>query len=319
MRARRRLSWVASLLLASAIGCGFFTRTEDPAFRPSPAGELTARPDDDSLRVWWIGHATVLVKMGDRWILTDPVFSARLAFFVKRYVAPGIDLHGLPRIDWVLVSHAHADHLDPPSLRRLNPSANLVVPPGALPYLPADAPFAGFAALAPWQSVTQDGVTITAVPARHADGRWQLDGLWSRQAHTGYVIQHRGLTVYFAGDTAWDATIFKEIGRRFPGIDLALIPVGPATRPAVTRWFTDRVHVSPAEAMRVFEDVGARWMLPIHHGTFFRHGPGERRLIADAIEGSGRRDRVLMLQIGQAATVRAAPAPAPATLAAPAR
>lgn len=290
---------LALLLAVSACG-NTFGAMRAPAFRPNPVAEDAARPHvPGEITAIWIGHATVLVKLDDRWVITDPIFSARLGGVVKRYVAPGIDLAGMPRLSWVLISHAHTDHLDIPSLRRLDATAELAVPPGVLAYLPDSLPFAEVAPLARWRSVEKDGVRVTAVPAKHVNGRWFFDEMWSRQANTGWIVEHHGLTVYFAGDTAYDAGMFREIRRRFPHIDLALIPVGPAGESHMSRWFSKRWHVDPEQAMRAFEDLGARWMIPIHHGTFYQTGANEDRAITRAIMKHDLLDRVLFLRIGE--------------------
>jgi L-ascorbate metabolism protein UlaG (beta-lactamase superfamily) len=286
--ARRALPLVLALSLAA---CGNLARTQPAPLTPQPAPP--AGPA--ALTAYWIGHATVLVGVKDRWIITDPNFSERVGVVTKRRVAPGIDLDALPKIDWVLISHAHLDHLDHPSLARLGP-VPLVAPPGVVPYLPRSP--RPVVALAPWQSFERDGVRITAVPVRHGDGRYGVDELYHRHAHTGYVIEYAGLTVFFAGDTAYHPTYFKEIGRRFPNIDLALIPVGPTGR-RILRPVLSHMHVDPEEALQILADTNARWMVPIHHSTFFRDGPGEVNEIAAALRRSPLRRRVVVLAIGE--------------------
>ncbi|HJZ89069.1 MAG TPA: MBL fold metallo-hydrolase [Polyangia bacterium] len=289
------------LALAAALGCGSFASTRPPASRPRPAiDDVAAASPNRGMKAYWIGHATVLVQMADRWIITDPNFSPRVGVFVKRRVAPGIDLDALPEIDWVLISHAHLDHLDHPSLRRLNESASLAAPPGVVHYLPGHTPFREVVALSPWQAVERDGVRITAIPVRHGDGRFGLDELYNRHAHTGYVVEHAGMTLFFAGDTAYDPVSFKQVGERF-AVDLALIPVGPAG--TAFGPMMRRVHVSPPEALRILADVRARWMIPIHHGTFFTGGARELDAIEKAIRQHPLHDRVLLLRAGESVTV----------------
>lgn len=290
---RRRLAALAVVLLA---GCALITGPRRAPFKARPL--TAAGAPDGGIHAFWIGHATVLLRLHDKWFITDPNFASRVVL-APRLVAPGLDLADLPAVSWVLVSHAHLDHLDAPSLRKLPRDAVLAVPPGVLTYLPPSLPFAEIAALAPWRSVERDGVRITAVPAQHGDGRFLVDALWSRAAHTGWVIEYAGLSVFFAGDTGYHPKIFKEIGRRFPDLDLALIPVGPAGRSRVVHWLKRRVHVDPAEALRVFEDVGARAMIPIHHGTFYTAGARELGVIRRAIARHPRRDDVYLLEIGE--------------------
>src|SRR5262245_655626 len=157
-----------ALLGVLAAGC----LATPPARLARPAVEEVAPRDD--LKAWWIGHATVLVAMADRWILTDPNFSPSIGMVVHRKVAPGVDLDALPEIDWVLISHAHLDHLDKPSLRRIGEQAAVAAPPGAATALPK-IPFRRVAPLSAWQSIEQGGMRITAVPVRHGDARWIVD------------------------------------------------------------------------------------------------------------------------------------------------
>ena len=283
------------VILAVAVGCS----AAPPARLARPVVEEVAPRSD--LKAWWIGHATVLIEMADRWILTDPNFSGSVGMVVHRKVAPGVDLDALPEIDWVLISHAHLDHLDHPSLRRVGEQAAVATPPGAAAALPK-IPFRRVAPLGAWQSVEQEGVRITAVPVRHGDARWGLDAIYRHDAHTGYVVEYSGLTVFFAGDTGYDPQFFKQIGLRFPKIDLALIPVGPAG----SRFFRPLMrsaHVNPAEALRIFDEVHARWMIPIHFGTFFQASPAEMAEIRAAIRKHPRGDRVLLLRQGEAAEI----------------
>jgi L-ascorbate metabolism protein UlaG (beta-lactamase superfamily) len=267
---------------------------------PQPAIEEAASAPRHDIKAWWVGHATVLVEMGDRWILTDPMFSDRLGMVLKRNAPPGVDLDALPEVDWVLISHAHMDHLDHRSLYRLNESARLAVPPGVVPYLPKIA-FSEVAPLAPWRAVERDGIRVTAVPVRHGNGRFLLDELFRRDAHTGYVVEYSGMTVFFAGDTGYDPEYFKAIGARWK-IDLALIPVAPAGS-RLFRPFIRRVHVNPEEALRIFDDTHARYMIPIHHSTFFAHGHGEMDEITSAIARYPQRDHVLLLRAGESAVI----------------
>jgi N-acyl-phosphatidylethanolamine-hydrolysing phospholipase D len=284
-----------ALLVVLAAGCA----AHPPARIARPALEEVAPRDD--LKAWWIGHATVLIEMGDRWILTDPNFSESVGMVVHRKVEPGIDLDALPEVDCVLISHAHLDHLDKPSLRRIGEQASVVAPPGAATALPK-IPFRSVTPLDAWQSVEQDGMRITAVPARHGDSRYGFDVVYRNHAHTGYVVEYAGMTVFFAGDTGYDPKSFREIGRRFPKIDLALIPVGPSGN-RFFRPFMRAVHVNPAEALRIFDEVHARWMIPIHFGTFFQASPSEMAEIQTAIRKHPRGDRVLLLRQGESAEI----------------
>ena len=227
----------------------------------------------------WIGHATVLVQTAGLNILTDPQFSER-AFAVqwagpKRRVPVPVTLAELPRIDLVLISHSHYDHLDRDSVlalaRQPGGSPLFMVPLGlerwmreqgiervqaldwwdahpapAAPGLPADG---------------AAGVEVHCVPAHHWSARTPFDR--NRTLWSGWVVRAPGFSFYFAGDTGYSGD-FARIGERFGGFDLAAIPVG-AYEP---RWFMSAQHVDPAEAVRIHRDVRARRSIGIHWGTF---------------------------------------------------
>jgi L-ascorbate metabolism protein UlaG (beta-lactamase superfamily) len=285
--ARFLVAWLAS-------ACSVWTAPA-PAPRQIQVAEPTRALDTRSLEVHWIGHATVLLRVGERWILTDPMFSARAGGVLPRKVGAAMTIDALPRLDCVVVSHAHFDHLDAPSLERLA-AHTLAVPSGLPTYLPA-LRVDTVAALEPWQSTDCHGVRITAVPASHGDGRFGLDALWRRHDHAGFVFEHDGSTIYFAGDTGYAPALFREIGRRF-AIDVALLPVGPAGRARwIERW-RRRVHLTPADALLAFRELRAQWMVPIHWGAFYEEPAAERRAIETALATSPDRDHVRLLTAG---------------------
>lgn len=255
--------------------------------------------DPDAITVSWIGHATLLVGIRGHWFLTDPMFSERLAGVFPRQVEPAIAPSELPLLDAILLSHAHFDHLDLPSLRRLA-GAPLLVPPGIPAFLPRDLPQHPVVALDAWQSWTSGDVRITAVPASHGDGRYLVDR-WHTRSHTGWVIEVGERTVYFAGDTGYIAAQARELRRRFR-IDVGLIPVGPAGRAGwIERWRAD-VHATPDAALDLFRDTGAQWMVPIHFGTFFEPAGRELPLVEAAVARHHLERAVRILAIGETAT-----------------
>jgi L-ascorbate metabolism protein UlaG (beta-lactamase superfamily) len=247
--------------------------------------------------VLWIGHATVLVQMDDKLVLTDPVFTSTIGQLSRRLVEPGLLPGDLPHVDAVLVSHVHLDHLSPGSLEMIERKVGfLAVPQKASVYVP-DFSFETIE-LPSWKSVERGGLRVTAVPVRHRGARWGID-TWMDTSFTGYVVEYHGLTVYFGGDTGYDKPLFDATRARFPSIDLALLPIAPVVR--IGRVVED--HVDPREALLAFRDLGARWMVPIHHDTFLAatDPPGEpvRRLRAEMAAQGVAEDRVRVLTVGE--------------------
>ena len=247
---------------------------------------------------YWIGHATVLVRIYDKWFITDPSYADTAGLIAKRFVALPIQVKNLPKISFSLISHLHLDHFDLRSLHQMRHDGALAVPKDMVNYLP-QLKFEKIFLMQYWQSVTYDEVKVTAVPARHFGGRFGADILWTKKPYTGYIIEYKGVTIYFAGDTGRDDTLYKAIGKKYK-IDLALIPMGPArsNRSDLVR----DVHLMPQDAVKAFEDLGANFMLPIHHSTFYIRGESEPRLIRDAILHSKTRDRIFLINIGQGIT-----------------
>ncbi len=223
--------------------------------------------------VTWIGHATALVQIGHSNVLTDPHFSERASPVQwagpKRWQPPALRPEDLPRIDVVLISHNHYDHLDEASVRALAAQPGgpplFVVPLGLERWLESVG-ITNVRALDWWDTVQAGELTVTLTPVQHWSRRTLADTnttLWG-----GFVVEGEShgkrRRVYFSGDTGYSAQHFRETGARFPGIDLALIPIG-AYEP---RWFMRQQHVDPEEAVRIHRDLGARRSVGIHWGTF---------------------------------------------------
>ena len=255
------------------------------------------------LRVTLVNHSTVLLQHSNSHILTDPIWSERASPVAgigpRRHRKPGVRLEDLPRIDTVLLSHNHYDHLDVASLRRLaeRGHSQFVVPARVAPLLRSRD--LGPVHELDWgESVSLDGTIVHAVPALHFSAR----GLFDRNATLwcGYVIETPESIVYFAGDTAFGGH-FAAIRERFGPPRLALLPVG-AYEP---RWFMCPVHMAPEEAVRAHEVLGARTTIAIHHGTFQLGNEGidtpKRRLVECV-----RDDSFLVLNNGQSATLSTA-------------
>jgi L-ascorbate metabolism protein UlaG (beta-lactamase superfamily) len=218
---------------------------------------------DARLALIWVGHATALVQIDDKIILTDPVFTSTVGEFSKRLVEPGIDPDKLPRLDAVLISHMHFDHLSLGSLSMIQDKVRmLLLPRGGTTYL-TDFSFPAIE-LAPWQPWERDGLRITAAPVDHVGFRYGLDDAWMKDSFTGYVIEYHGIKVYFGGDTAYNQRLFVETAQRFPKLDLALLPIAPIEPRSIMRVF----HMDPREAVQAFIDLDAQRMVPIHYDTF---------------------------------------------------
>ncbi len=212
------------------------------------------------LAVTWVGHATFVLRVGGLTVLTDPVWSRSLPGVRHRLTPPGLAWSDLPRVDAVVISHDHYDHLDAPTIRRL-PRNTAVFVPAALGRWFTRRGFTEVVELDWWEHVTLGDVTFDFVPAHHWSRRGPFDAcrtLWG-----GWVLTSGRHRVYFAGDTAYGDRL-AQIGARYPGIDLALMPVG-AYEP---RRFTRDAHVDPEEAVLACADVGARRMATMHWGTF---------------------------------------------------
>jgi len=204
----------------------------------------------------------------------------------------------LPAIDLVLVTHAHFDHLHRPSLRalvqnnlRTRGTAPAIIIPSHVTDLVSDLGFSEIIELDWWKNSRHDSLQVTHVPSRHWGARILKD---SHRGYGGFVLRAGKHSVYHAGDTAYFAG-FREIGRRLSP-ELALLPIGAYNPPTFRN-----VHTNPADAMRAFLDLKARWMVPMHYGTFrLSHEPVDEplQLLEQEAQQAGVEDRVVVLQEG---------------------
>ena len=211
-------------------------------------------------------HSSFLLQVGGKNILVDPVFSTRL-IVLRRQRRPGVMVRDLPPIDLVLVTHAHMDHLDKASLRGVvratrtlrGTSPEIVVPHG-VEDLVEWMGFERIHAMSWWEQIEIQRLAITMTPCKHWGARMFRD---MHREYGGYFLAplNGGTTVYHSGDTAYFDG-FREVGERLRP-DVALLPIGA--------YFPDShrtVHTSPEEAVRGFVESGAKWMVPMHFGTF---------------------------------------------------
>jgi L-ascorbate metabolism protein UlaG (beta-lactamase superfamily) len=258
----------------------------DAPFGPLPPARVGA----GELRVTFVNHATVLVQVDGLNLLTDPVWSDRVSPFSwvgpERQRPPGLRFEDVPKIDAVLLSHNHYDHLDEATIRRLveRDKPKIYSGLGMSAWFEAKG-MPATVDLDWWQGADlTPQVRVTAVPARHFSGRGTQDRdkvLW-----VGFVVQSPAGAVYFAGDTGMGPH-FQQIGQKFAPLRLALLPIG-AFRPT---WFMSRVHVSPAEAVEAQLLTGARTAVAIHFGTFKLADDGQDEPVVElhkALDAKGK-------------------------------
>lgn len=218
-------------------------------------------------RLWFLGHACLLLRIAGKTVLMDPALSDRaspLKFYgPKRKTPVSADVADLPPIDYVLLSHNHYDHLDKPTVKRLLkrfPSLTFIVPLGVKRWLERQGA-QHVEELDWWQAHHIGPLTFHAVPARH----WSMRTLWDRNRSLwcGWVVHSEVLRFYFSGDSGY-SNQFKQIGDRLGPFDLAAIPIG-AYAP---RWFMNEQHMDPQQAVDVFSEVKCRKAVPIHWGVF---------------------------------------------------
>ncbi len=256
--------------------------------------------DGNELSITLINHSTLLLQQCGINILTDPIWSERASPFTsvgpRRRRVPGVRWEDLPPIHLVLLSHNHYDHLDLATLRRLaeRGPCQFIVPLGVARLLASRS-------IGPVHELDWGGSLpfarsmIHSVPAQHFSARALLDR--NRTLWCGYVIEAANRAVYFAGDTGF-GDHFAALRERFGPPRLALLPIG-AYEP---RWFMAPMHMSPDDAVKAHQILGARTSIAIHHGTFQLGDDGidtpQRRLVACAPG-----DSFLVLTNGQSVTL----------------
>jgi L-ascorbate metabolism protein UlaG (beta-lactamase superfamily) len=236
-----------------------------------PIAPAFAKPEpekwsDAAVTLAWLGHATVLINFFGIKILTDPVLFPRVGIRLpgftigpKRLTAPALQFQELPKIDVIVLSHAHFDHFDLRTLRCFGESTT-VITARATSDLLKHTRFRDITELAwgEWKSKTTAAgdVNISAFQVNHWGARKQRD---TYRSYNGYLLERNGRRVIFTGDTAMTDS-FAELRRRGE-IDLAIMPIG-----AYNPWI--RAHCTPEQAIEMANAAGARFILPVHHQTF---------------------------------------------------
>lgn len=216
--------------------------------------------------ITFINHATLLIQFSDLNILTDPVFSKRVSplnwLGPKRIRPPGVALKDLPKIDVISISHNHYDHLDLPSLKKLNHLFKplFIVPLGNAKLLNSVG-IKNVRELDWWESIHINHCAITLTPAQH----WSARGLRDRNKTLwgGFIYHHYKQQIFFAGDTGYSQH-FKEIFKKFGAMSISLLPIG-AYEP---RWFMKNHHMNPEESVLAHIDLHSQLSIGMHFGTF---------------------------------------------------
>jgi L-ascorbate metabolism protein UlaG (beta-lactamase superfamily) len=229
----------------------------------------------EGLRITFVNHSTFLIQLDGLNILTDPIWSERASPFSwagpRRWRDPGIRFEDLPKIDFILLSHNHYDHLDLAALKSLKALSNpkIFTALGVKIFLEENG-LTNVEEMDWWDEMPFNAeIKIQSVPAQHFSARGMFDRdatLWC-----GFVIHHREGNVYFAGDTGYNENTFKTIGERSRPIRASIIPIG-AYKPA---WFMSPIHCSPEEAIKIHLDVRSETSVASHFGTFSLADDGE--------------------------------------------
>jgi L-ascorbate metabolism protein UlaG (beta-lactamase superfamily) len=262
--------------------------------KESPYGEKPEAIITTGVKITFVNHSTFLIQLDGINILTDPIWSERTSPFQF-----GIRFEDLPKIDYIILSHNHYDHLDINTIKNIYKihQPKIITPLGVKSFLD-DNQITSATDLDWWQEfVISESLIIQSVPAQHFSGRGISDRdatLWA-----GYVIKNHQGNIYFAGDTGYNDFTFKEIGQRCAPIAVALIPIG-AYKPT---WFMSAIHCSPREAVQIHFDVKATQSIATHFGTFPLADDGEDEPISELTEAMKKvnlaKEKFLVLKEGE--------------------
>jgi L-ascorbate metabolism protein UlaG (beta-lactamase superfamily) len=303
----RRRAWLAGAGTAGLAGFGAMlynasprawremARDSDRPVAPPPRRPKPRDWPEKGLQAAWLGHSTVLVRVDGFTFITDPIFSEKAGIHVgpwsvgvKRLVAPAAAPDELPRVDLVLLSHAHMDHFDIPSVRKLESKRTTVVTASLTGDLLRTKRYKAVHELAWGERVRLGPVECRALEVRHWGARLRTD---TYRGYNGYLVETPRYRVLFAGDTAVTDT-FRSL-KTLRGVDLAIMPIG-----TYNPWL--RNHCNPEQAWQMGNDAGSQYFIPIHHQTFqLSREPLSEPLERFQAAAGSHPERILLTEIGQ--------------------
>lgn len=237
----------------------------------TPKASLPTLTSKNEIAITYINHATVLIQTEKANIITDPIWSEFAGpfgkFGSKRHAYPGINISDLPKIDFILISHSHYDHLDNPSISMLTKDHHPILLTGL-----GNSRYIDYCKNHPdkcieldwWENKKFDDISINYVPSYHWSSRYLIDkntSLWG-----GFVVQApENKNIYFPGDTSFaDGQYFHAIKNKFKEIYISLLPIG-AYKP---EWFFSNMHIGPYQAVEISKILDSKYTIPIHYDVF---------------------------------------------------
>ena len=287
-------------------GARFLRERAREVGRDVPPAPYTPTPtswSDSAITLAWLGHATVLVNFYGFWILTDPVLFPRIGVDLRvgslgplRLVKCALAVEALPELDLVLVSHAHFDHLDTPSLASVPGLPAAVMAVGTSDLLPSRA-YSSVTELR-WDETTRvrgrhGDAVVRAIEVKHWGARLRRD-TW--RGYTGFVVEREGRRLLIAGDTAASSAFHSH--RRHGPYEAAVMPIG-----AYNPWI--RNHCTPEQAVTMADAASARLFVPVHHRSFrLSNEPYDEPIERAAAALHGEHDRLAIREVGETVIIR---------------